>query len=66
MNVWVNGERRALPRHSTVGAVVDSLGRGRQGVAAAVNEAVVPGSQWDQTLLSENDRVEFLTAAQGG
>ncbi|MFD9730029.1 sulfur carrier protein ThiS, partial [Streptomyces sp. NPDC059072] len=36
------------------------------GVAAALNETVVPRGQWPATALGEGDRVEILTAVQGG
>ncbi len=41
-------------------------GRGRRGVAVAVNEEVVPRSAWDETPVRDGDRVEVLNAAQGG
>ena len=66
MNVVVNGEPRSMPAPVTVGSVVDGLGRGRKGVAVAVNEEVVPRSRWDATALRDGDRLEVLTAAQGG
>ena len=62
----LNGERRRLEDGVTIGAVVDDLGLGRRGVAVAVNEEVVPRSNWDGTSLSSADRVEILTAVQGG
>lgn len=66
MNVVVNGASTDIELGTTLGVVVDGLGRGRQGFAAAVNEEVVPASCWDTTVLTEDDRVEILTAAQGG
>lgn len=66
MNVVVNGDERTLDGGVTVGAVVDALGRGRRGLAVAVNEEIVPASRWDDTALAEGDRLEVLTAAQGG
>ena len=36
------------------------------GVAAAVNDAVVSRAGWDDTRIAEGDRVEVLTAVQGG
>lgn len=66
MNVAVNGEPRVLEAGVTVAAVIDILGRGRQGVAVAVNEEIVPKSRWDDVALRDGDRVEVLTAAQGG
>lgn len=66
MNVLVNGTPRAIDRGTTVGSVVDSLRGERRGLATAVNEEVVPRSQWDDVELHDGDRVEVLTAAQGG
>lgn len=66
MNVLLNGEPRALDSGATVGALVDALGRGRRGLAVAVNEEVVPRSRWDEIRLEDGDRLEVLTAAQGG
>lgn len=43
-----------------------SLTAAPSGVAAALNETVVPRAQWPATPLSEGDRVEVLTAVQGG
>ena len=42
------------------------MGKGRKGVAVAVNDEVVSRSRWTTTRLAEDDRVEILTAKQGG
>ncbi|MEU1863122.1 sulfur carrier protein ThiS [Streptomyces gardneri] len=66
MNVSVNGEARELTGPVSLDTLVASLSTAPSGVAAAVNEAVVPRSEWAATLLGEGDRVEVLTAVQGG
>ncbi len=66
MKIRFNGSLTEVPDGSTVGAVVDGLGRGRGGIAVAVNEELVSRSRWDTTPLCADDRVEVLTAAQGG
>ncbi|WP_369395088.1 sulfur carrier protein ThiS [Streptomyces sp. CG1] len=66
MSVSVNGERREVATGTSLDAVVRSLVTAPSGVAAAVNETVVPRAQWAGTTLSEGDRVEILTAVQGG
>lgn len=66
MNVSVNGEARVLPGPLTLDALVATLTSARSGVAAALNETVVPRGEWASTLLGEGDRVEVLTAVQGG
>ncbi|MEU4174350.1 sulfur carrier protein ThiS [Streptomyces sp. NPDC026589] len=64
--VSVNGDVRAVPAGTDLDALVATLTPARSGVAAAVNESVVPRGQWAATTLGEGDRVEVLTAVQGG
>ncbi|MEK9519809.1 sulfur carrier protein ThiS [Streptomyces sp. NPDC087908] len=66
MNVSVNGEARVLSGPVSLGALVATLTQARSGVAAALNETVVPRGAWETTLLGDGDRVEILTAVQGG
>ncbi|GGX95926.1 sulfur carrier protein ThiS [Streptomyces hiroshimensis] len=66
MGISVNGEHREVPHGLTLGALVASMSSAPGGVAAAVNEAVVPRGQWAATRLGAGDRVEVLTAVQGG
>ncbi|MDO0928098.1 sulfur carrier protein ThiS [Streptomyces sp. TG1A-8] len=66
MNVSVNGERREVAAGTALDGLVRSLTAAPSGVAAAVNETVVPRARWAATVLTEGDRVEVLTAVQGG
>ncbi|KOG32156.1 sulfur carrier protein ThiS [Streptomyces resistomycificus] len=66
MNISVNGERRTVAPGTALDALVRSLTAAPSGVAAALNETVVPRTRWSTTSLSEGDRVEVLTAVQGG
>ncbi|MFI8099841.1 sulfur carrier protein ThiS [Streptomyces sp. NPDC086023] len=66
MTVSVNGEPREVAPGTTLDALVATLTSAPSGVAAAVNETVVPRGQWPATALGEGDRVEVLTAVQGG
>ncbi|MCC3771644.1 sulfur carrier protein ThiS [Streptomyces sp. UNOC14_S4] len=66
IGISVNGEHRAVPRGLTLDGLVSGLTTAHSGVAAAVNESVVPRGQWPATTLGEGDRVEVLTAVQGG
>ncbi|AXI86302.1 sulfur carrier protein ThiS [Actinospica acidiphila] len=66
VTVTVNGEPREVPPGTALDLVVRSLTAAPSGVAAALNETVVPRAQWPATPLSEGDRVEVLTAVQGG
>ncbi|MFJ6795734.1 sulfur carrier protein ThiS [Streptomyces sp. NPDC091268] len=66
VRVSVNGEPRQLAAGTTLDAVVAALTTAPSGVAAALNETVVPRGQWPATAVGEGDRVEVLTAVQGG
>jgi sulfur carrier protein len=66
MKVIVNGEPRELPENASVAEVVASVTAAATGVAAALNDEVVRRSAWEATTLKDADRVEVLTAVQGG
>ncbi|MBD0743258.1 sulfur carrier protein ThiS [Streptomyces sp. CBMA152] len=66
LTVSVNGEVRDLAAGTTLDVLVATLTPAPAGVAAAVNEMVVPRGEWSATTLGDGDRVEVLTAVQGG
>jgi sulfur carrier protein len=66
ITVHVNGERRTLDAPLALDALVAAFSSAPSGVAAALNETVVPRTRWSATALAEGDRVEILTAVQGG
>jgi sulfur carrier protein len=66
MRLTVNGADRDVAGEPDVAALVTELTGERRGVAVAVNGAVVPRSTWSSVRLRDGDRVEVLSAAQGG
>ncbi|GAA4625470.1 sulfur carrier protein ThiS [Actinoallomurus vinaceus] len=66
MKITVNGAERDAPDGSSVAGVVASLTGRPAGVAVALNDEVVPRADWNTTILREADRIEVLTAVQGG
>ncbi|MGW6686846.1 sulfur carrier protein ThiS [Streptomyces sp. NPDC054961] len=66
MTISVNGEPLEIAAGTMLAAVVATLTQATRGVAAALNETVVPRGQWPYTSVAEGDRVEVLTAVQGG
>ncbi|SBT51445.1 sulfur carrier protein ThiS [Micromonospora narathiwatensis] len=66
MELIVNGAGRTVPGGATVADVVRQVTDQRRGLAVAVNGEVVPRGGWAATTLRDGDRVEVLTAAQGG
>jgi sulfur carrier protein len=66
VKVVVNGDELELDADVTVAELVARELDTPKGVAVAVNAEVVPRSTWPTHALHEGDRVEVLTAAQGG
>jgi len=66
VSVTVNGTPRQVARSATIADLVAALSTAGSGIAVAVNEEVVPRGGWRARKLHERDRVEILTAVQGG
>jgi len=64
--VQINGEPWQLPPETTVADVVGRLTDAPQGIAVALDGAVVPRANWPRTRVPAGGRIEVLTAAQGG
>ena len=68
ITITVNGQAREVAPGLTVERLLEHLGRdpGAPGVAVAVGDRVVRRAAWAATPLRAGDRVEVVTAAQGG
>ncbi|MFI6477957.1 sulfur carrier protein ThiS [Nonomuraea sp. NPDC050663] len=66
MKLTINGSAHEVPAGITVAQAVKRLTEQTSGVAVAVNDEVVRRGAWESTALDEGDRVEVLTAVQGG
>ncbi|MEU1589289.1 sulfur carrier protein ThiS [Micromonospora sp. NPDC005710] len=66
MELTVNGAGRSVAAGASVADLVHDLVPHPRGVAVAVNGEVVPRTGWPARALHDGDRVEVLTAAQGG
>ena len=66
MTVHVNGAAREIPAGSALADVIALVTSARSGIAVAVNGEVVPRGSWPDTRLADGDRVEVVTAMQGG
>ncbi|WP_049572994.1 sulfur carrier protein ThiS [Nonomuraea sp. SBT364] len=66
MKLLINGSPHDVPDGMTVAQAVQTLTTATTGVAVAVNDEVVTRGSWETTALRDSDRVEVLTAVQGG
>jgi sulfur carrier protein len=67
MEVKFNNKSIELAENTSVLAFVGSqVGDKKNGIAVAVNEAIVPKSLWGETTLQANDNLLIIKATQGG
>ncbi len=66
MHLSVNGQPHRLPDGTVLTGLVAAVAPDPRGVAVAVNDTVVRAADWPVTALHEGDRVEVVTAHQGG
>ncbi|SHK55395.1 sulfur carrier protein ThiS [Rhodothermus profundi] len=67
--IVLNGEPYEVPVGTTVAELLRQLDidpEAARGIAVAVNEEVVRRTQWAEVRLQPGDRVEVVTARQGG
>lgn len=66
MNILLNGTERAVDVGATVASLVDELGVPARGTAIVIDGEVVPRSEWPAIMLRDQQRIELITAVQGG
>ena len=65
MNVIING-KPADVKAANLKELAAELNLPEKGIAVAVDNAMVPRTEWESTALSENDNVVIIKAACGG
>ncbi|MFH1754219.1 MAG: sulfur carrier protein ThiS [Candidatus Latescibacterota bacterium] len=68
MQILVNGDKTDIDGGATLDKLIERLAiaHTRQGIAIAVNDAVVPRELWSTTILHQGDSIEIIRAVQGG
>ena len=66
MKIQLNGAPHPVPDGTTLAALIESVAGSTRGSAVAVDDEVVPRGHWNATALRDGQRVELITAVQGG
>ena len=67
MEITFNNRKYQIEEQSTVQAALNVwLGDRQQGIAVAVNDTIVPRSQWESHILQPEDNILVIKATQGG
>ena len=67
MNIFINNKAFNLPENTNLSEALKSAGiNGFQGIAIAVNNHIIPKTNWDNHAIVENDALTIIRATQGG
>ena len=66
MRLTINGQEKDLQSSGTIAQLLKELEIKGSHIAVALNFQVVPRTSYDQTPLSEGDKVEIVHAVGGG
>lgn len=66
MKISVNNKETEIANGGTLADLAAQLELPAQGVAIAVNNKMVPRTQWNDTILNKNDSLVIIKAACGG
>lgn len=66
MKVQVNNKEVEITPTSTITQLTTLLELPKQGIAIAVNNKMIPRTEWDNFSLQESDRLVIIKAACGG
>lgn len=67
MEITLNDKTHSVSGNTSLYDVVFSqLGDKQKGVAVAVNDSVIPKSNWEAHIIQSNDNILIIKATQGG
>ena len=66
MTLVINGETREIPPVSNVQQLLQHLGIAEKQVAVELNRNIVRRKDWENTPISNSDRVEIVQFVGGG
>ena len=67
MNIIVNQNPEEVKDNISVSELLTHFKmEEKQGIAIAIGMQIIPQSEWDTTIIDENETINIITASQGG
>jgi sulfur carrier protein len=67
MEITLNDKNHKITENTSLyDLVFAQLGEKQKGIAVAVNDTVVPKSEWEHHMIKSNDQILIIKATQGG
>jgi sulfur carrier protein len=67
MTIYINNEAKDIEDDTSIQHLFSAVQiTSDKGIAVAINEVVIPRSEWHHKLIKNNDKVLIIKATQGG
>jgi thiamine biosynthesis protein ThiS len=66
MNITINGQSHSISDYKCLSELINELDLANGALAVAINQQVIPRSQYETIILQAGDQVEFVRAVGGG
>ena len=66
MYIKVNNENQEISENTSIEQLVEQLKISTNGIAIAINNTVVKKSEWNSTIINNNDDILIIKSTQGG
>jgi sulfur carrier protein len=67
MEIAVNNQNYTVPERCNINTLLNEvLNQAPKGIAVAINNTIVPRSQWETSYCKTGDKIILIKATQGG
>ena len=66
IEIYINSKAQTVARECNLRDIINSFDLPEQGCVFAINNQVIPKSEWHNTLVSDGDAISLFQAIAGG
>lgn len=66
MKIIINGQPKEVDKNMGMSELLQHLDIGTKGVAVAINDRIIPRTQWDSFIVEDGNDITIIRATCGG
>lgn len=66
IEIAINSQNKNIAKHTSIADLLVQLNQSENGIAIAINNNVIPKTDWQNFQLHSNDQLLIIKATQGG
>ena len=66
ITIQVNNESYTISENTSIAKLLEQLQIGTNGIAVAIDQQIIPNTNWDVYILQNNQNLLLIKATQGG